>query len=190
MSNAAALAHQPQRVAELWNANVCPTALLPWLAWALHVDHWDNAAAEEQKRATILASVAIHRKKGTLWALKKALSTLGLGANVTEWFEYGGEPFHFRVDMQLEARGIDESTFDAMVELVTEFKNARSHLDHLNIKLANRSQVPAIAAATMCGELVTVYPYELIELNQLGQVPRIGIGHWAVETVSVYPQAA
>lgn len=188
LANAAGLAHQPRRVADLWNADACPPELLPWLAWALHVDNWDNTATDAKKRAAIRESVAIHRKKGTLWSIKKALATLGLSARIREWFEYGGEPYHFRVDVQLEERGIDDATFDAMVELVTKFKNARSHLDHLNITLANRSQVPAIAAATLCGELATVYPYELTEVNQVSQVPRIGIGHWSVETVSVYPQ--
>lgn len=187
LANAAGLANQPQRLAELWNADACPPALLPWLAWALHVDQWDSTETDAQKREAIRTSVAIHRKKGTLWALKKALSTLGLSARISEWFDYGGEPYHFRVDMQLQERGIDDATFDAMVELVDEFKNARSHLDHLNITMANRSTVPAIAAATLCGELATVYPYALTEINQLSQVPSIGIGHWSVETVSVYP---
>ena len=76
------------------------------------------------------------------------------------------------------------------VALITEYKNVRSHLELLTLSLTNVSQVPAIAAATLCGELATVYPYELTEINQVSQVPRFGIGHWSVETVWVYPQTA
>ena len=30
----------------LWNPDECQADALPWLAWALHVDNWDDAATE------------------------------------------------------------------------------------------------------------------------------------------------
>ena len=115
------------------------------------------------------------------------LETLQLDGEITEWFEYGGAPGYFRVGVDLSKRGIDADTFDALVVLINEYKNVRSHLDRLTLSLRNVSQVPVVAAAMLCGEVTTVYPYELTELNQVSRVPRIGIGHWSVETVTIYP---
>lgn len=74
-------------IADLWNPDTCPARLLPWLAWAMHVDNWEEAATEEQKRDSIRMSVHLHRKKGTPWALKRALSTLGLDIDLIDHHE-------------------------------------------------------------------------------------------------------
>lgn len=95
----AAMAHEPERIAALWDAATCPPALLPWLAWALSVDVWDDAWGEAAQRAAVAGSIAWHRKKGTPWAVKQALAGAGF-ANTTivehaalyqAWLAAGGE---------------------------------------------------------------------------------------------------
>ncbi|WP_369951998.1 phage tail protein I [Ralstonia syzygii] len=165
---------------------------LPLLAEQLHIlgEGWQFALDDDARRRLLKRSIELHKYKGTRWALQQVLETLALSGQVSEWFEYGGQPYHFKINVDLEDRGIDPETFDALVALITEYKNVRSHLELLTLSLTNRSQVPVLAAATIGGELTTVYPYELTELNQTSQVPRFGIGHWSVETVTVYPQTA
>lgn len=75
---ATAFSVSPEPIATLWDPDRCPAAFLPWLAWALHVDNWDDTASEAQQREAIKLSVLLHRKKGTPWAVKRALATLGL----------------------------------------------------------------------------------------------------------------
>ncbi len=65
--------------AHLWNPATCPAALLPWLAWALSVDEWDDTWTEATKRAVVAASVEVHRRKGTVGSIKRALAVAGLG---------------------------------------------------------------------------------------------------------------
>jgi phage tail P2-like protein len=76
--------HQPMAnikvpVRDLWNPSTCPLALLPWLAWALSVDEWDQNWSEDQKRGAIAESVAIHAIKGTLASVKRVLAAAGYG---------------------------------------------------------------------------------------------------------------
>jgi phage tail P2-like protein len=66
-------------VDRLWNPATCPAALLPWLAWALSVDEWDDAWPEETKRRVIADSVTVHRVKGTVGAVRRALAAAGYG---------------------------------------------------------------------------------------------------------------
>lgn len=69
----------PVSVDQLWSAATCPAALLPWLAWALSVDSWDGQWSEERQRAVIAASIGVHRRKGTVGAVKAALLAAGYG---------------------------------------------------------------------------------------------------------------
>lgn len=64
---------------ELWNPNTCSSELLPWLAWALQVDVWDNGWSDNAKRAVIRGAITVHRRKGTPWAIKRALANAGYG---------------------------------------------------------------------------------------------------------------
>lgn len=72
----------PTPISDLWNPETCPVDALPWLAWALHVESWDAATTEAQQREAIKMSVLLHRKKGTPWAIKRALAAVGLDVEI------------------------------------------------------------------------------------------------------------
>ena len=161
---------------------------LPYLAEQFHLlgEGWQFARDDDERRRLLKQSIELHRHKGTRWAVEQVLETLGLSGQISEWFEYGGQPYHFKINVDLSTRGFGEATFDALEALITEYKNVRSHLELLSLSLVNRSPVPSIAAATLGGEVATVYPYQLTNLNQ-NSVLQLGIAHWSVETVTVYP---
>lgn len=86
---AARQAKIPSIVASLWNAASCPAPLLPYLAWAVAVDEWDDQWSVEQKRAVIAEAPEIHRTKGTPAAIRRALAALGQpDAILTERTDY------------------------------------------------------------------------------------------------------
>lgn len=66
-------------VERMWSPADIPARYLPWLAWALSIDDWNPDWSDEVKRAAIAASVEIHRHKGTVWAMRRALQVAGLG---------------------------------------------------------------------------------------------------------------
>ncbi|MGA0615949.1 phage tail protein I [Paracoccus sp. KR1-242] len=67
------------RVGDVWNPQRAPAVILPWLAWALSVDDWDENWTDERKRAVIAASVNVHRHKGTVSSIRAALAAMGYG---------------------------------------------------------------------------------------------------------------
>lgn len=89
----------PDAISKLWDAADCPVKFLPWLAWALSVDFWDDTWSEDKKRATIAGSIAWHRKKGTPWAVKQVLASIGYDRSeiiehrqlYQSWIDAGGE---------------------------------------------------------------------------------------------------
>jgi len=77
----------PMLVRELWNPETCPDQFLPWLAWALSVDEWDAGWSDDQKRGVLAVSVEVHRHKGTLWAMRRALAAADyVGSEIIERF--------------------------------------------------------------------------------------------------------
>lgn len=64
-------------VLTLWDPDQCPPAVLPYLAWALSVDEWDEEWPIEKKRAVVRESREIHRRKGTVAAIRRALASMG-----------------------------------------------------------------------------------------------------------------
>ncbi|TXH45432.1 MAG: phage tail protein I [Desulfurellales bacterium] len=85
----------PVPLSDLWNPATCPTVALPWLAWALSVDDWDANWPEAIKRQVVSNSIMIHRRKGTVWAIKQQLAAMGYGqCEYTEhWQTVVGAPW-------------------------------------------------------------------------------------------------
>lgn len=50
----------------------CPEHLLPFLAHDLSVDYWRNDWPVLRQRSVIARSIALHRRKGTLWSMREA----------------------------------------------------------------------------------------------------------------------
>ena len=75
----------PVLIAQVWDPETCPIAVLPWLAWGWSVDLWDENWAEEDRRRVTAMSLAIHRRKGTPGAMRDALRAAGYGeVTITE----------------------------------------------------------------------------------------------------------
>lgn len=113
----------PVPLRTLWDADTCPAALLPWLAWALSVDVWDPTWTDLQKRQAIKDSVSIHRRKGTAGALYTALAAYDV--DIEEWQDQTpkGIPYTFA----LVAGTLTDPQRATVIELCNRVKNARSH---------------------------------------------------------------
>lgn len=142
---------------DVWNPATCPSHILPWLAWAMSVDNWDASWSDEQKRATIAASVAVHRVKGTIGALNKALGAVGYKVQVED--RITGLPYRFRLNVDLEGQGLaDDAPLDAAESIALRVKNVRSHLIGVRSTRTGTGET-FLGAAAFGGDTTTVYPY-------------------------------
>jgi hypothetical protein len=73
-------------VLAMYYITLVPAAALPYLAMQLDVLGWKGwlfAATEDQKRDLLRKAIELHRKKGTPWAIREALKSVGfLGADI------------------------------------------------------------------------------------------------------------
>lgn len=114
----------------LWSPETCPADILPWLAWSLSVDEWDAGWTESQKRNAIAESIAQHRRKGTVGALRRALQTLGYEVEIDE---RTGVAYTFRLLFPASGSAggaVIDQAIDRATAIALRQKNARSALEN------------------------------------------------------------
>ncbi|MCE4405151.1 phage tail protein I [Escherichia coli] len=163
---------------------------LPALAEQFHVqglEGWLFTTDEREKRELIKQAIELHKYKGTIWAVRRVLEILSLPGTISEWFEYGGRAYFFKVDIALVDKGLDENLFNDLVELIHEYKNTRSKLEALIVWTINQSAIPVIGCALYGGELTTVLPFQIREVQHNTSI-YYGTGQWSLEITSIYPE--
>ena len=122
--------------------------LLDILARDFKVDWWDPEYSLEEKRRTLKDSWRVHRLLGTRAAVETAISAIYPHTQVLEWFEYGGEPYHFRLDINITNDSIDSEKQRRVLERMNFYKSLRSHNDGVTYFVeAEPAVVKAVASA-------------------------------------------
>ena len=97
------------------------------LAWQFDISkvEWELATDRKQKEELIKNNILLKAKRGTPWAVKKALSMINIKAKLTEWFETNGElpPYTFIVQTDKPPSDVEK-----LIALINEYKNLRSKL--------------------------------------------------------------
>ncbi len=113
--------------------------VLDILAYDLKVDWYEPEADVQYKRKAIKECMLVHKYKGTKYAVETALHSMFKSAEVKEWFEYSGEPFHFTIKVY----GSTSSDVKKLYLKVLYAKNLRSVLDTVEFELIPDKSIDA-----------------------------------------------
>lgn len=83
-----------------------PEVILDTLAVNWKIDWYDTEYSTEQKRRIIKSALTVRRLMGTVRAVKLQVEAIYPGTTLQEWFEYGGTPGCFRLDVNLTDESI------------------------------------------------------------------------------------
>lgn len=127
----------------IWNPDDCPAPILPWLAWTLGVESWRAEWPDAVKRSRVKASIGIHRRKGTVKAVKDAVASFGGQIGIREWWQKTpkGEPHTFEVVLTVPDTGTTttEQLVNDVINEVNLTKPLRSHFTFVMGLSANAS---------------------------------------------------
>lgn len=129
-----------------------PAGFLPELVRQFHIAGIEGgmfAASDADRRRLIRESIALHRRKGTPWAVRRALALAGIQAGLAEWWQQSpaGQPLTFTVDIAAgQPAAIEADAFEAAQRHVDEWKPTSRHASY-------RLAAAALAAAAIaaCG---------------------------------------
>jgi len=114
------------------------SAAIPYLAKQFDVLGYKGfrlASSEAEQREIIKRSIELHRFKGTLWAVREALTSIGFGDAIIE--EHVEDHWaKFRVTIDLGGRALNVLEIEDLVKMIEEYKNERSHLADLSYTIA------------------------------------------------------
>lgn len=190
LAKASAMPHSPEVIRQLWNHRTCPLHLLPWLAWAWSVDEWDPAWTEGQQRAMVGASIRLHKKKGTVWAVREALLRSGLeSVRVIEKPVDAEHWSHFDVDIAVVDRPLTQGAIDRAAALIEENKAQRSVLRTMRTSMQSRGGM-YFAMQLLCGTQTTVYPLQAKDITPEPVAMHMAFGTHGANTTTVYPMTA
>ncbi|MCW9589622.1 phage tail protein I [Klebsiella oxytoca] len=148
-ASAAALAKLPVYLIR-WvkDPDSCPLALLPWLAWEYQVDTWNINWSEQKKRDAIKRAHYIHRHRGTVAAVRRALVDSPFGTNIVEWFNQNpkGDPYTFRLNVYQNDLPVTEYDQQDLKLAVLRARNLRSWF---SVHVFGRLQGTSYAAGYM-----------------------------------------
>jgi phage tail P2-like protein len=119
---------------------------------------WLITQTDQARRDLLKNAIEKKRYKGTKYGLTLALQSLGLSVTVKEWFEYSGQPYHFKVTIDNSTLEITSQTLARLDRFITEYKNLRSVADVIDINLQVNGEVPVYAIGLQSSEIITVYP--------------------------------
>lgn len=169
---------------DLYNPNKIPAHLLPYLAEHLSADVWNPAWSERTKRNVIKKQIELHQIKGTLGGIETALEGLDMLCNIRQWYEYGGEPYRFKVDVLVQKGGMDVTARQELYMTIGQAKNLRSWLDGVRIFLSNSTQLQ-VGIAMLIGQKIRIYQTYPKLPNMEYTNPIIAIGMYLAKKIRI-----
>ncbi|EJL01260.1 phage tail protein I [Pseudomonas fluorescens Q2-87] len=171
----------------LYNPDLCPLPLLPYLAWAFSVDRWDSKWTEAAKRAAIRSAYYIHSRKGTIGSLRRVVEPLGYLIEIIEWWQTVpvGPRATFKLKVGVLDTGITEEMYQELTWLIDDAKPLTRHLTGLAISLETTGSVH-IGACVTEGDEIDIYPPTQRDIEVTGYIHQGGREH-QIDTMDIYP---
>lgn len=129
------------------------STMLDILAIDFKIDWWDANADLEKKRDTFKSCFTIHRKLGTIGAVRQAISDMYSTAQIKEWFDYNGLPYHYKLEIGLGEQFGTSEIIGSILYRSQFYTNVRSVMDGIAFQ-SQRTRKLFYGCALMTGTKV------------------------------------
>lgn len=117
----------------------------------------------QKKRLLIRSALLNYSRMGTKAALEDAVGIIHGGTTVQENWEYGGQPYFFRVAVDAGQEKVAENPVGRLLDTIMEYKNARSWLQGITVDVIEPGSVYTGALPEM-GTMLVIDPYRPREM--------------------------
>lgn len=116
-------------------------AELDEMAWELNILWYDTSAPIETKRDLVKNSDQVYKRLGTKWASENVIRAYFGDGYIEEWFEYDGEPGHFRI--MSSNPSLEGDKFIEFLHILARVTRATAKLDGVIISLSGLTTIAA-----------------------------------------------
>lgn len=107
-----------------------PDKILDLMAVELRTQYYSDSLDLETKRALVRNTLIWYMTAGTPAAVEELVAAVFGEGEVVEWFEYGGEPYWFKI---VTNALLTEDMVTYFSEMIRRVKNTRSHIGAIEI---------------------------------------------------------
>lgn len=129
-----------------------PEQLLDYLAAELRTPAYSQDYPVEIKRTLVRESLLFYARMGTPAAVDRLIQAIFGSGQMEEWFEYGGEPHHFRATIGANGITIGPESLEELRRVLASVKRLSSWLDSIATITPVESR-PVRAASAPCGTI-------------------------------------
>ncbi|MDE6053155.1 MAG: phage tail protein [Lachnospiraceae bacterium] len=137
------------------------------IAISIRAPYYKSEYSEKQKLKLIKATLESRTYAGTIKAVEDLLSHSILHAKFVPWYEYGGEPYHFKIETSDAPEEESRTLFANMLQRV---KAARSIIDGVEIDHDPVRNIVYIGAGISHQRIVHICNREKLEYRFRGAV--------------------
>lgn len=164
-----AIAEQKRKIAaEIWRATIWPNFqglsedAMNVLLYDMDIAGEEFRGSAESTRELLVKGRGLKKNAGTKSAVIEALKTIYTSdCKLEEWFEYAGDPYTFRLKIDVTDQIVNLVRHQRALDLVEQYKNVRSHLGEVEYD-ANLTKYPA--AVHIGGAMATITRMPMPEL--------------------------
>ncbi len=114
--------------------NKLSETILDELAWQFNIPEYSSSLDITTKRLLIKKCFKTHKQRGTAEAVEQVISDIFGDGYVEEWFEYGGDKYHFRVVTSNQSVTGDQAAL--FVDAVNKVKRLSTVLEQVIVEMA------------------------------------------------------
>ncbi len=133
------------------------------LCLSLDIKGYKEDLSLQKKRLLIRSALLNYSRMGTKAALEDAVGIIHGGTTVQENWEYGGQPYFFRVAVDAGQEKVAENPVGRLLDTIMEYKNARSWLQGITVDVIEQGSVYTGALPEM-GTMLVIDPYRPREM--------------------------
>ena len=149
-----------------------PEWLLDYMAVELRTPSYDENYSVKTKRALIEGSLLFYTQMGTPSAVNRIIETIFETGYIEEWYEYDGEPHHFRAYVG-DGGEVGPEELEEFRRILSSVKRLSSWLDDITTIATMDPEIVTFTGAMGRGYTVTTVPaapvdYQMNEPIQTG----------------------
>lgn len=131
--------------------------VLDAMAAELDAPFYSDDMPIEQKRSIIAATFEYNSRIGTMSSITALLTAAFGGGKVSEWYEYGGKPYYFKVEITyLEGIRTDIGNYEYFLKMLEKIKNKRSKLENITTSEKETKHIIVGGIVTKETERITI----------------------------------
>jgi phage tail P2-like protein len=168
------------------NVSQLDESVCDMLALIFDIHAYEQTFDIETKRDLVQGAIIASLYKGTALAVQRVISAVHGGAKLDEWFDYGGDPFMFKIIVDTNRKGISINDYDKLMDNIDAYKSARSVLEGITVNLKAQGQM-AFGSTTAAGDAARILPEIPVSINPKGTITA-GSSELSGESAVIFPQ--